>query len=118
MAVGSNVTLRPVDGETEFSNSTVPVNPYRGETVIVDELVEPAERLTRSGLAIRTKSGDREAEVCMIAIGVRKSIRPAEKRISPENTRNTRLCGRGIALKIGNLPLRMDRGFSFDDNCF
>jgi hypothetical protein len=50
MLVGDRVHVRPA-GETIEANATVPVNPFRGATVMVDVAVAPARAFTAVGLA-------------------------------------------------------------------
>jgi hypothetical protein len=53
--VGLRVHVRPA-GETDEVRATVPVNPWRGATVIVDVPVAPASAVTLVGLAVTEKS--------------------------------------------------------------
>jgi len=55
MLVGLRVHVRPA-GETDEVRATVPVNPCRGATVIVDVPVAPASTVTLVGLAVTEKS--------------------------------------------------------------
>ena len=56
MLVGLKVQVRPA-GETVDVRATVPVNPLRGATVIVDVPAAPARTATLVGLAVTEKSG-------------------------------------------------------------
>ena len=56
MLVGLRVQVRPA-GETVDVRATVPVNPLRGATVIVDVPAAPARTATLVGLAVTVKSG-------------------------------------------------------------
>ena len=56
MLVGDRVHVSPVDGETELVRATVPVNPLRGATVIVEVPATPAVVETVVGLAAMEKS--------------------------------------------------------------
>jgi hypothetical protein len=55
MLVGDRVQVRPV-GETEEVRATVPVNPWRGATVIVEVAAAFASAVTLVGLAVTVKS--------------------------------------------------------------
>ncbi len=55
MLAGVKVHVRPA-GETEDVNATVPVNPLRGATVIVEVAAVPALTATVVGLALTVKS--------------------------------------------------------------
>jgi len=55
MLVGDRVHVRPA-GETDDVRPTVPVNPWRGATVIVEIPVAPAFAVTLVGLAVTVKS--------------------------------------------------------------
>jgi hypothetical protein len=55
MLVGLRVHVRPA-GETDDVRATVPVNPWRGATVMVDVPVAPARAVTLVGLAVTEKS--------------------------------------------------------------
>jgi hypothetical protein len=55
MVVGLRVHVRPA-GETDDVRATVPVNPWRGATVMVDVPVAPARAVTLVGLAVTEKS--------------------------------------------------------------
>jgi hypothetical protein len=52
---GVRVHVRPA-GETELVRATVPVNPLRGATVIVEVAAVPAVVVTEVGLAVTEKS--------------------------------------------------------------
>jgi hypothetical protein len=54
--VGDNVQVRPVDGDTISDNATVPVNPPRPVTVMVDMPVAPVLTVKLVGLAATVKS--------------------------------------------------------------
>jgi hypothetical protein len=51
-----NVQVKPVAGETVADKPTVPVNPFKAVTVIVEVPLEPATNATVVGLAARVKS--------------------------------------------------------------
>ncbi len=53
--VGLSVQVRPA-GETVDVRVTVPVNPFRGVTVIVEAAEAPARTVTLVGLAVTWKS--------------------------------------------------------------
>ena len=55
MLLGVRVQVRPA-GETLEVRATVPVNPLRGATVIVDVAAAPARADTLVGLALTLKS--------------------------------------------------------------
>ncbi len=55
MLVGLSVQVRPA-GETDEVRATVPVNPWRGATVMVEIPVAPASTVTLVGLAATEKS--------------------------------------------------------------
>ena len=55
MLAGVNVQVRPA-GETEDVSVTVPVNPLRGATVIVEVAAAPARTVTLVGAAVTVKS--------------------------------------------------------------
>jgi hypothetical protein len=55
MLVGDRVHVRPA-GVTVVPRATVPVNPFTGETVIVEAAAAPARALTLVGLAAIVKS--------------------------------------------------------------
>ena len=55
MLLGVRVQVRPA-GETVEVNATVPVNPFRGATVIVEAAAAPARTVTLVGLAVTLKS--------------------------------------------------------------
>jgi hypothetical protein len=55
MLVGVRVQVRPA-GDTEDVRATVPVNPWRGATVIVDVALAPATTVALVGLAVTVKS--------------------------------------------------------------
>ncbi len=55
MLVGVRVQVRPA-GETVDVRATVPVNPFRGATVIVEEADALARIVTLVGLAVTEKS--------------------------------------------------------------
>jgi len=57
MLVGVRLQVRPVPGEVELVRSTVPVNPFRGATVIVEVPEPPSAKDTLLGLAEIVKSG-------------------------------------------------------------
>ncbi len=52
------LTLSPVEGEVEVERFTVPVNPFRADTVATKEPVAPELKATLDGLAVKLKSGD------------------------------------------------------------
>jgi len=56
MLVGDRVQVNPVEGETESDSVTVPVNPCKAVTVIVDVPATLATALTVVGLAETLKS--------------------------------------------------------------
>ena len=56
MLVGERVHVRPVAGETFAVRETVPVNPLKPETVIVEGPAEPDETLRVVGFAVTVKS--------------------------------------------------------------
>lgn len=47
----SSVAVSPLEGVAV--RATLPVNPFIGETVIVDALVDPAIKVTVVGLAVK-----------------------------------------------------------------
>jgi len=49
MLVGDRLHVKPEGGETEFERATVPENPFRPLTVIVDVAPDPARTLTIAG---------------------------------------------------------------------
>jgi hypothetical protein len=53
---GESVHVRPVAGDTELVNVTVPVNPWSGATVMVEVEAVPAVVVTEVGLAVTLKS--------------------------------------------------------------
>ena len=55
--VGVNVHDRPVAGDMEELNCTMPTNPLTDDTVIVDVVAEPALVVRLEGLALIEKSG-------------------------------------------------------------
>ncbi len=55
MLVGLSVQVRPA-GDTAEVRATVPVNPWRGATVIVEVPVAAASTVTLVGLAVTEKS--------------------------------------------------------------
>ena len=55
MLVGLRLQVSPA-GETVDVRATVPVKPFRGATVIVDDAVAPARTVTLVGLAVTVKS--------------------------------------------------------------
>ncbi len=55
MLVGLRVQVRPA-GETDEVRATVPVNPFRGATVIVEVAAVPTVVVTAVGLAVRRTS--------------------------------------------------------------
>jgi len=57
MLLGVRVQVRPVAGETDEVNVTVPVNPLIGATVMVEVPATPATIVTAVGLAVTEKSG-------------------------------------------------------------
>jgi hypothetical protein len=54
--VGDRVHVRPVAGETVSDRPTVPANPFRAVTVIVDVPAVPTVVVTVVGLAAKLKS--------------------------------------------------------------
>ncbi len=52
MLAGLSGHVRPVEGEAEEVNKTVPVKPSMGETVIVETVVTPASAFTLVGFAL------------------------------------------------------------------
>lgn len=54
---GLSEQVRPVEGETDDVNVTVPVKPFTGATVIVEAPAAPTDTATVVGLADRVKSG-------------------------------------------------------------
>ena len=56
MLAGVRVQVRPA-GATVEVRVTVPVNPFRGATVIVEEAETPAREVTLVGAAVTEKSG-------------------------------------------------------------
>jgi len=54
--VGDTVQLRPVAGETVAVRLTVPLNPFKLETVMAEVPVPPEAKLTVVGLAVTVKS--------------------------------------------------------------
>ena len=54
--VGVRVHVRPVAGEIEDVNATVPVNPLTGATVIVEVTAVPTLAAMLVGLAVTVKS--------------------------------------------------------------
>lgn len=54
--VGVRVQVRPVLGETAEVRATVPANPCRDATVIVEVAAEPARTVAEVGLAVTEKS--------------------------------------------------------------
>ena len=56
MLAGVRVQVRPA-GDTVEVRATVPVNPFRGATVIVDVPLAPARTVTLVGAAVTEKSG-------------------------------------------------------------
>ena len=55
MLVGERVHVKPA-GDTELVRATVPVNPWRGATVIVEVAAVPTVVVTDVGLAVTLKS--------------------------------------------------------------
>jgi len=55
MLAGVRVQVRPA-GETDEVRATVPVKPFTGATVIVEEAAVPALTATVVGLAVTVKS--------------------------------------------------------------
>ena len=55
MLVGVRVQVKPA-GETEEVSATVPVNPWTGATVIVEDTAVPEVVVTDVGLAVTVKS--------------------------------------------------------------
>jgi len=55
MLVGLRVQVRPA-GETDEVSATLPVNPFRGATVIVEVAAVPTVVVTAVGLAVRRTS--------------------------------------------------------------
>jgi hypothetical protein len=53
MFEGESVHVKPLDGETDETRSTVPVKPFCAVTVMVDVPVAPARTVTAVGLAVR-----------------------------------------------------------------
>jgi hypothetical protein len=56
MLVGDRVQVRPVEGETTAVSETVPVNPLKPATVIVEVPAAPENTLTLAGLSAMVKS--------------------------------------------------------------
>jgi hypothetical protein len=48
---------RPLDGDVEELNCTMPTKPFTEDTVIVEAVVDPALVVTPDGLALIEKSG-------------------------------------------------------------
>ena len=57
MLAGLTLQARPVEGETESVSVTVPVNPFTGATVTVEDPVAAAVTVTLVELALTEKSG-------------------------------------------------------------
>ena len=56
MLVGDRVQVRPVEGEATAVSETVPVNPLKPATVIVEVPAVPEDTTTLAGLPAMVKS--------------------------------------------------------------
>jgi len=78
MLAGVKVQVKPA-GETDEVRATVPVNPFRGATVIVEVAAVPAVVVTAVGLAVTEKS---VTATVTVAVWVRLPLVPVTVAVS------------------------------------